>query len=118
MIFWTEWCKEILSNESAFNFAKNIILLRAGIAQSVYRLAMGWTAKGSDFESRWGQEFLLLYVVQTGSGVHPTSHPMGTGVSVPEVKRQVREADHSPPASAEVKKMWIYTSTLPYTFMA
>jgi hypothetical protein len=34
------------------------------------------------------------------------------------VKRQGREADHSPPASAEVKKMWIYTSTPPYTFTA
>jgi hypothetical protein len=34
------------------------------------------------------------------------------------VKRQGREADHSPPASADVKKMWIYTSTPPYAFMA
>jgi hypothetical protein len=34
------------------------------------------------------------------------------------VKRQGREADHSPPASAEVKEMWIYTSTAPYAFMA
>jgi hypothetical protein len=30
------------------------------------------------------------------------------------VKRLGREADHSPPASAEVKKMWTYTST-PHT---
>jgi hypothetical protein len=28
--------------------------------------------------------------------------------------RPGREADHSPPTSAEVKKMWIYTST-PHT---
>jgi hypothetical protein len=35
-----------------------------------------------------------------------------------ERERQGREADHSPPTSAEVKKMWIYTSTLPYVFMA
>jgi hypothetical protein len=28
------------------------------------------------------------------------------------------EVDHSPPTSAEVKKMWIYTSTPPYAFMA
>jgi hypothetical protein len=28
-----------------------------------------------------------------------------------------REPDHSPPASAEVKKMWIYTSTPSYAFM-
>jgi hypothetical protein len=34
------------------------------------------------------------------------------------VKRPGREADHSPPTSAEVKKMWIYTSTPPYAFMA
>jgi hypothetical protein len=33
------------------------------------------------------------------------------GALSPGVKRQGREADHSPPASAEVKKMWIYTST-------
>jgi hypothetical protein len=33
-----------------------------------------------------------------------------------EVKRQGHEADHWPPSSAEVKVMWIYTSTPPYTF--
>jgi hypothetical protein len=32
----------------------------------------------------------------------------------PRIKRPGREADHSPPTSAEVKKMWIYTST-PHT---
>jgi hypothetical protein len=36
----------------------------------------------------------------------------------PGLKRPEREADHSTPASAEVKKMWIYTSTPPYAFMA
>jgi hypothetical protein len=36
----------------------------------------------------------------------------------PRVKRPRREADYSPPASAEVKKMWIYTSTPQYAFMA
>jgi hypothetical protein len=30
------------------------------------------------------------------------------------VTRRVREAGHSPPGSAEVKKMWIYTSTSLY----
>jgi hypothetical protein len=55
----------------------------------------------------------FLHVVQTGCGVHPTSHSMGTGVKV-----AWREADHSTPASAEVNKMWIYTSTPPYAFMA
>jgi hypothetical protein len=37
----------------------------------------------------------------------------------PGVKRPGREADHLPPTSAEVKKMWIYTSTFSYAaFMA
>jgi hypothetical protein len=43
---------------------------------------------------------------------------MGTDGSFPGVKRQGLEADHSPPTSAEVKKMWIYTSTPLYAFMA
>jgi hypothetical protein len=34
------------------------------------------------------------------------------------VKWQKHEADHSTPDSAEVKKMWIYTSTPQYAFMA
>jgi hypothetical protein len=37
---------------------------------------------------------------------HPTSYTMGTWSSFPGVKRPGREADHSPPTSAEVKKMW------------
>jgi hypothetical protein len=42
---------------------------------------------------------------------------MGTRDSFPGVKLLEREADYSPPASAEVKKMWIYTSIPPYAFM-
>jgi hypothetical protein len=41
-----------------------------------------------------------------------------TGAVCPEVKQPGREADHSPPTSAEVKKMRIYTSTPPCAFMA
>jgi hypothetical protein len=36
----------------------------------------------------------------------------------PGVKWLGCEADHSPPASTEVKKIWIYTSTPVYVFMA
>jgi hypothetical protein len=57
------------------------------------------------------KKFSLLHIVQTGSRVHPTSYKMGTGDSFPGVKRKGREADHLLPTSAEVKKMWIYTST-------
>jgi hypothetical protein len=37
-------------------------------------------------------------------------YTMGTGGYFPGAKRPVPEADHSPPNSAEVRKMWIYTS--------
>jgi hypothetical protein len=48
--------------------------------------------------------FSLHHRVQNGSGVHPASYPMGTRGSFPGVKRPGREADHSPPSSAEVKE--------------
>jgi hypothetical protein len=35
----------------------------------------------------------------------------------PRVMRPGREADHSPPTSAEVKKTWVYICTPPYAFM-
>jgi hypothetical protein len=35
-----------------------------------------------------------------------------------EAKLPGREADHSPPTTVKVKKVWIYTFTPPYSFMA
>jgi hypothetical protein len=49
--------------------------------------------------------------VQTGSGAHPASYPVGTRGFFPGVKRPGREADHSTPSSAEVKNVWSYIST-------
>jgi hypothetical protein len=60
-----------------------------------------------------GSRFSLLHVVQTGSGTHPASYPMGTGAFSLGIKQPGLEADHSPPTSADVKKTWIYTSTPP-----
>jgi hypothetical protein len=40
------------------------------------------------------------------------------GALSPGVKRPGSEADHSPPTSAEVKKMWVYTSTPTSVFIA
>jgi hypothetical protein len=80
---------------------------------------MGWTPRGSgSLSPDRVKKFSLLQIVQTGSGVHPISYKMGTGGSFLGIKWQGREADHSPPTSAEVKKMWIYTSTPLYVFMA
>jgi hypothetical protein len=43
--------------------------------------------------------------IQTGSGAHPASCTVGTGGSLSGGKgRPGRDADHSPPSSAEIKK--------------
>jgi hypothetical protein len=46
---------------------------------SDWLLATGWTPEWWELESQWGQEFSLLHIVQTGSGIHPTFYPLGTG---------------------------------------
>jgi hypothetical protein len=50
------------------------------------------------------QDFSLFHSVQTGPEAHPPSYPVGTWGSFLGIKRPGREADHSPPSSAEVKK--------------
>jgi hypothetical protein len=87
---------------------------------SVVGIATGYGLddRGFELESGWDQEFSLLHVVQIGSGAHPASYPWVRGALSPVVKRPGREADHSPATSAEVKKIWIYTSASPYAFMA
>jgi hypothetical protein len=58
-----------------------------------------------EVRSRTGAEnFSSSPCVQTGSGAHPASYPLGTGSPFPRSKaRPGRDADHSPPSSAEVK---------------
>jgi hypothetical protein len=48
-------------------------------------------------------DFSSILCVQTGSGAYPASCPMGTGGPFPGGKaRPGRDADRSPPSSAEV----------------
>jgi hypothetical protein len=50
------------------------------------------------------EDFSFSPCVQTGSGAHPASYPMDTGGFLPGGKaRPGRDADHSPPSSAEVR---------------
>jgi hypothetical protein len=69
----------------------------------------GGRSSGTD----WVKNF-FLQVVPTGSRNHQASYPMDIGNFSLSVKRPGREADHSPPTSVEIKKIWIYTST-PHT---
>jgi hypothetical protein len=51
------------------------------------------------------EDFASNLCVQTGSGAHPAPYTVGTGGSFPGGKTRLgRDADHSPPSSAEVKK--------------
>jgi hypothetical protein len=50
------------------------------------------------------KDFSSSLRVQTGSGAHPASCTMSIGGRFPGAKaRLVRDADHSPPSSAEVE---------------
>jgi hypothetical protein len=74
-----------------------------------------WTV-GFRFQAR--NDFTLHHNVQTGSGAHPASYPMSTGVLSWGVKWPGREANHSPPSSTETKNVWSYTSTPTYVWTA
>jgi hypothetical protein len=46
------------------------------------------------------EDFSSSACIQTGSGAHPASYPMGTGGPLPGGKARLgRDADHSPPSS-------------------
>jgi hypothetical protein len=75
--------------------------LNSVLAQSLYWWAMGWMP-GVRIPAG-ARDLSLLDSVWTSSGACPASYPMITRGTFPEVKQPRREADHSPPSSAEVK---------------
>jgi hypothetical protein len=86
---------------SYHKFACSITKSRAGIAQSVQCLTTDWTT-GVQSPTE-AEDFSSSLCVQTGSGAHPASCTMGTGGPFPRGKVWLgRDADHSPPSSAEV----------------
>jgi hypothetical protein len=116
----SKWIKIISNEKTIFKiWLKNYELLTSLSRDSSVGIATGY---GLDYGEvgrvPLGSRFSLLHVVETDSGAHPSSYPVGTWALYPEVKGQGREAGHSSPTSAEVKKTWIYTSTLLYVFMA
>jgi hypothetical protein len=83
---------------------------------SVVGIATGYGLddRGVGVQVLMGSRFSFFHVVETGSGSTQPPIQWIPGSLSPGVKRSGREADHSPPASAKVKKMCIYTST-PHT---
>jgi hypothetical protein len=50
------------------------------------------------------------FSISSRPALGPTQPPIQwvQGALSPAINRQVRQADHSPPSSAEVTKLWIY----------
>jgi hypothetical protein len=85
--------------------SKQIILCLFGTAT---RLRAGRPG----FDSRQGLGILLIATASRPALRLTQPHIQGVpGIISLGVKRPVREADHSPPYSAEVKNEWSYTST-------
>jgi hypothetical protein len=71
---------------------------------SQYSVWLRTTAGRSGFDprQRW-KDFSSILCVQTGSGAHPASCTMGAGgLFRGDKARPGRDADHSPPSTAEV----------------
>jgi hypothetical protein len=66
----------------------------------------------SGFESRRGLG-ILLFTTAFRPTLGPTQRPIQWVSGALSLERPGREADHSPPPSAEVKNAWRHTSTTP-----
>jgi hypothetical protein len=81
-------------------------------------IATGYGLDGrADSSSSPGGGKSLLLSTLSRPVLGPTQLPIQwlPGDLLPWVKRPGREADHSPPTSADVKNKWLYTST-PHAF--
>jgi hypothetical protein len=77
-----------------------------------------WSGR-SGLNSRQGLG-IFFFATPSTPPLGPTQPPVPwvPGTLSLGVERPGREADHSPPSSAEVKNAWNYNSTPQYTFMA
>jgi hypothetical protein len=73
---------------------------------------------GSSARGVGAGSFSLCHHVQTVSGAHLASYPVGAGALSLGVKRPGHEADYSSTSSVEVKDAWSCTFTPQYAFMA
>jgi hypothetical protein len=79
-----------------------------------------WAGRPRSRSSSTGGVRNFLFSTSSRPALGPTQPPIQWVPQAlsPGVKRRGREADHSPPISAEVKKTCVYTSTTPNVFMA
>jgi hypothetical protein len=99
----SHWCENFKSNYSS-----------VGIATSY------GAGRQSDLSSSPGRGKIFRLSTSFRPVLGPTQPPLQRvpGALSAGVKLSEREAENSPPTSAEVKNTWVYTSTPPYVFMA
>jgi hypothetical protein len=96
-------------------FFRKFLLLR-GSRDSVVGIATRYGLEDQRFRVRVSVGSRnISYLKSSTPALGSTQSPVQW---VPGLQRSEREVDHSPPTSAEVKKMWFYTSTPTYAFMA
>jgi hypothetical protein len=88
----------------------SLVPLPAQVSAVTMLLFRPWSFRSKPFLKPYTRTLIIL---QFDTIINQSYQQLSSGV-----RRPGREADHSPPASAEVKKTWIYTSTPPYAFMA
>jgi hypothetical protein len=100
---------------------KNVIFVKRN-RDSVVGIATGWLRAGGPRSrcSSLGRVKYYLFSAVFIPALRSTQHSIEEvqGTLSPEVKRRGSEADHSLPASAEVKNIYIYKSAPPYAFVA
>jgi hypothetical protein len=101
------------SNWEHFQFQNNLITQLSRSRGSSVGIALSYGLDDRGFEFRWGLG--IFFTTASRTILEPTQPPIqwAPGAFSLGVKRQGREAYHSPPSSAEVKNAWSYTSTPP-----
>jgi hypothetical protein len=112
--------REFLPSWGAVSFSTDLLLVIYSLTHSidsdslVGRWATEWTIGVLEFDSRRGLG-IFLFTTASRQVLGPTQPPIQweLGALSLGVKRSGREADYSPPSSAEIKNACSYTSTPP-----
>jgi hypothetical protein len=96
---FTSGCSDISRSFTFSNFVSYVCLWGSRGSSGSVVSDYGLDDRAIEVRSPTGADFSSSPCVQTGSEAHPASYPMGTGGKA----RPGRDADHSPPSSAEVK---------------
>jgi hypothetical protein len=111
------WCS-VKSTETNLPFTLHLYMYMSRDSSVGIALSYWLDDRVLGFDSRWGLG-IFLFTTLSRAALGSTQPPIQwvPGALSLEVKRPGREADHSPPSSAEVKNAWILR--LPqYVFMA